>query len=45
MTKLEVKKLSSIISEIGLHSHSHTFKFHSLSYKNEYEEFNKINLY
>ena len=41
MTKLEVKKLSSMGHEIGLHSHSHTFKFHSLNYKNEYEEFNK----
>ena len=44
MSKKDIVKLAKEGHEIGLHSHSHSFKFYKLSYKNEFIEFNKNKL-
>ena len=41
MSKKDIVELVREGHEVGLHSHSHSFKFYKLSYKNEYNEFKK----
>ena len=44
MSKYDVIELAKEGHQVGLHSHSHSFKFYKLSYKNELNEFNKNKL-
>ncbi len=44
MSKKDVIELVREGHEVGLHSHSHSFKFYKLSYKNEFNEFKKNKL-
>ena len=41
MSKKDIIEIVREGHEIGLHSHSHSFKFHKLTYKNELNEFKK----
>ncbi len=45
MSKRDINKILKLGHVIGLHSHSHSYKFHNLKYTQEYREYKKNKLY